>query len=152
MRSSPDVLLDVGHNELAAQALAAFLQDSGRRDTICVLAMLADKSAEAVARVMAPVCKRWLCADSTGPRGQSGERLGQRIKSVLPDAGVVAFGPLGDALCAALSSARADETILVFGSFTTVAAAAEWLQHVGHDAARISVDAFAKPGREITNG
>jgi len=152
VRSSPDVLLDVGHNELAAQVLAAFLEGSGRSNAVCVLAMLADKSAEAVARVMAPVCKRWLCADSPGPRGQSGERLGQRIQSALPDAEVFVYGPVGDALQAALASATGDETILVFGSFTTVAAAAEWLQHVGHDAARITVDAPGKPGREITNG
>lgn len=152
VRSSPDVLLDVGHNELAAQVLAAFLQGSGRSHTICVLAMLADKSAEAVASVMAPVCKRWLCADSPGPRGQSGERLARRIRAVLPDAEVAVFGPVGDALQAALASAAADETVLVFGSFTTVAAAAEWLQHVGHDAARITVDEPGKPGREITNG
>jgi len=152
VRSSPDVLLDVGHNELAAQVLAAFLQGSGRSHTICVLAMLADKSAEAVASVMAPVCKRWLCADSPGPRGQSGERLARRIRAVLPDAEVAVFGPVGDALQAALASAAADETVLVFGSFTTVAAAAEWLQHVGHDAARITVDESGKPDREITNG
>jgi len=152
VRSSPDVLLDVGHNELAAQVLALFLQASGRTNTTCVLAMLADKSAEAVARVMAPVCKRWLCAGSPGPRGQSGERLARRIGSVLPDAEIAVFGPVGDALQAALASASGDETILVFGSFTTVAAAAEWLQHVGHDAARITVDAPGMPGREITNG
>jgi len=148
VRSSPDVLLDVGHNELAAEVLAAFLQNSGRSNTICVLAMLADKSAEAVARVMAPVCKRWLCADSPGPRGQSGERLARRIESVLPEAGAEAFGPVGDALQAALASAAGDETILVFGSFTTVAAAAEWLKHDWHDAARITLDASGKPDRE----
>lgn len=152
VRSSPDVLLDVGHNELAAQALAAYLRGRGRNATTCVLAMLADKSAEDVARVMAPVCKRWLCADTPGPRGQGGERLARRIRSVLPEAEVLVFGPVGDALQAALASAAGDETILVFGSFTTVAAAAEWLQHVGHDAARITVDASGKPGREITNG
>lgn len=152
VHASPEVLLDVGHNELAAQALASFLQGSGRNSTICVLAMLADKSAEAVAHAMAAVCRRWLCADSPGKRGQSGERLAQRLKSVLPDAEVMVFGPLGDALQAALAQAAGDETVLVFGSFTTVAAAAEWIQHVGHDAARISVDESGNPGREITNG
>jgi len=154
VRSSPEVLLDVGHNELAAEALAAFLQENGRAKTICVLAMLADKSAESVARAMADVCQRWLCADSPGSRGQSGARLAGRLKAVLPDAEVNAFGRLGDALQAAFSMAGEDATILVFGSFTTVAAAAEWLrvQHVGHDAARITVDESGKPRRERPNG
>ncbi|HEY5774594.1 MAG TPA: folylpolyglutamate synthase/dihydrofolate synthase family protein [Xanthomonadales bacterium] len=154
--SLPEILLDVGHNELAAEALAAFLKDSGRSNTTCVLAMLADKSAEAVALAMDRVCKRWLCADSPGPRGQSGERLAQRLKTALPTVQVSAFGPLGDAMQAALASADEHETILVFGSFTTVAAAADWLknrlQQVRHDADRISVVKAGQVVREKPNG
>ena len=128
--------------------LAAYLQDSGRVNTICVLAMLADKSAEAVARAMAQVSKRWLCADSPGSRGQSGERLAQRLRSALPSAEIGAFGSLADALQAALSSAAAHDTILVFGSFTTVSAAADWLKsrlrQDGRDADRITL---IEPGK-----
>ncbi len=154
--TSPEVLLDVGHNELAAQALAAFLQDSGRLNPICVLSMLADKSAEAVARAMGHVCKRWLCADSPGARGQSGERLAQRLISVLPDADISVFGPVDDALHAALSNADEYDTILVFGSFTTVSAAAACLdnslQHDAHDADRITFVKSGKGSREKPNG
>ncbi len=154
--SSPEVLLDVGHNELAAEALASFLADSHRLNTTCVLAMLADKSAEAVALALGPMAKRWLCADSKGPRGQSGERLAQRISSVLPKASISAFGALGDALQEAISGAMEHETILVFGSFTTVSAAADWLrnslQHDGHDADRITATEPAKDIREKPNG
>jgi dihydrofolate synthase/folylpolyglutamate synthase len=154
--TAPEILLDVGHNELAAEALAAFLQDSGRSQTSCVLAMLADKSAEAVARAMGHRCKRWLCADSPGVRGQSGARLAQRIKTALPDAEVSVFGPVADAMQAALARADKDETLLVFGSFTTVSAAAQWLknrvQHDAHDADRITQDKSGMTGREKPNG
>ena len=140
--SSPEILLDVGHNELAAGALADYLEDSRQGSVICVLAMLADKSAEAVAQAMGGVCQTWLCADSPGPRGQPGERLAQRISATLPEAKVNAFGPLDDAMQAALSTAQEQETILVFGSFLTVSAAAYWVQnrlkHNGHDADRIT--------------
>lgn len=154
--SSPEVLLDVGHNELAAQALATFLEQSQRSNTFCVLAMLADKSAEKVATALGHTCKRWFCADSTGNRGQSGERLAQRLKSVLPDAEVSVFGAMGDAMKAALSEAGKDETILVFGSFSTVSAAGSWLQnslqHSMHDADRITVGESGKDPREKSNG
>ena len=147
--SSPEVILDVGHNELAAEALAVFLEDNQRSDTTCILAMLADKSAEAVAGAMGHVCKRWFCADSSGRRGQSGEQLARRISAVLPTAKVKAFGPLDDALGEALCNAGKNQTILVFGSFTTVSTAAHWLQnslqHNRHDADRIS-------GNETGNG
>jgi dihydrofolate synthase/folylpolyglutamate synthase len=125
---SPEILLDVGHNELAAEAVANYLQDSGRNNITCVLAMLADKSAESVALALGHVCGRWLCADSPGSRGQSGESLAGRIKSSLPTATVHDFTLLGDAMKEAVSSVNSDETILVFGSFTTVSDAAGWLR------------------------
>lgn len=154
--SAPEILLDVGHNELAAGALAAFFEDSGRANTICVLAMLSDKSAEDVARALDHVCKHWFCADSAGPRGQTGERLAQRISTALPAAKVDAFGALADAMQKAISCATEDETILVFGSFLTVSAAAQWLQHSlkhdEHDADRITADESVKCPREKLNG
>ena len=140
--SSPEFLLDVGHNELAAKAVAAFLKDNGRSNTICVLAMLGDKSAEAVASALGEVCVQWLCADSNGERGQSGVVLARRVKTALPDAKVSSFGPLEDAMQKAQSAVGEDGTILVFGSFLTVSAATSWLQNSmqrdGHDAARIT--------------
>jgi dihydrofolate synthase/folylpolyglutamate synthase len=118
--------------------------------------MLADKSAEAVAVAMGDACKQWFCADSPGPRGQSGERLAQRLKAGFPAAQVSAFGSLADAMQAALSGAGDEDTVLVFGSFTTVSAAADWLinrlQQVGHDADRISVVEAARVTREKTDG
>jgi len=140
--SSPEILLDVGHNELAAKALATFLKDNKHSNTTCVLAMLADKSAEAVASALGEVCSLWLCADSYGGRGQSGESLARRIKTALPDAKVRSFGPLDDAMQEAVSVVDEDGIIFVFGSFLTVSAAASWLQNRmqrdGHDAARIT--------------
>jgi len=129
VHSSPEILLDVGHNELAAEAVAAYLGENGRSNTTCVLAMLADKSAEAVARALGNVCIRWLCVGSPGERGQSGEMLASRVKGVLPAAPVSAFESLDESMQEAVSSTNEDETILVFGSFTTVSAAASWLRH-----------------------
>ena len=127
--SSPEILLDVGHNELAANAVATFLKENKRSNTTCVLAMLADKSAEAVASALGAVCGQWLCADSNGQRGQSGELLAQRVKTALPGAKVSSFGPLDDAMQEAVATVSEDGTILVFGSFLTVSAAASWLQN-----------------------
>ena len=142
VHAKPDILLDVGHNGLAAQVVGDFLKAENRSDVICVLAMLADKPAEEVAKEFANVCGRWLCADSPGARGQSGEALGRRIKSVLDRAEIETFGTVEEAMQAAVSSAGEDQTILVFGSFTTVSAAAGWvhksLQHEVDDAARIN--------------
>jgi dihydrofolate synthase/folylpolyglutamate synthase len=140
--SSPDIFLDVGHNELAAEAVSEFLESRVHSGVCCVLAMLADKSAEAVALALGKVCKRWLCADSYGERGQSGEHLAQRLRAVLPEMEIGAFESLDDAMEAAVSNKNSNLTILVFGSFTTAAGAAEWLrksmQRDRHDAAKLT--------------
>ncbi len=153
---SPEIILDVGHNQLAADTVANFLKQSRRTNTTCVLAMLADKSAEAIALALNQVCKRWLCADSNGARGQTGKQLARRIKTVLPAARINVFGPLADAMSKAVSSAGDDETILVFGSFTTVTKAADWLhdslQRETHDAARITTQQTASHRRDHRHG
>jgi dihydrofolate synthase/folylpolyglutamate synthase len=128
VHSSPEVLLDVGHNELAAEVIAEYLLANGRSNTTCILAMLADKSAEAVANALGKACGRWLCADSVGQRGQSGVLLANRIKSTMPDAEVHSFESVDKAMDKAFTNVTRDETILVFGSFTTVSAASGWLQ------------------------
>ena len=139
---TPKIFLDVGHNELAARAVAAFFEAKNCSDVCCVLAMLADKPAETVAQTLAGVCNRWLCAGSPGERGQSGKRLARRIRAVLPDTDPGSFETLDGAMDEAVSSLDSNATILVFGSFTTAAAAAEWLrksmQRDRHDAAKLT--------------
>jgi dihydrofolate synthase/folylpolyglutamate synthase len=140
--NSPEILLDVGHNELAATVVADFLMRSGKTHVTCVLAMLADKDVEEVATVLGKVVNRWLCAATGGDRGQSGDTLAQRVKSALPLAEISAFGNLEAAMQHAVSIVAQNETILVFGSFLTMSGAAAWvrdsIQHDGHDAAKIT--------------
>jgi len=140
--SSPEILLDVGHNELAAGVVADFLESSGKTHITCVLSMLADKNAEDVATVLGRVCRRWMCAGTEGDRGQTGDKLAQRVKTTLPAAEVSAFASLDAAMEGAVASVDKNETILVFGSFLTVSAASAWvqnsIQHDAHDAAKIT--------------
>lgn len=153
---SPEIILDVGHNELAAKVVADFLEQNQVVKMTCVLAMLEDKPAGKVAHAMGHLCKRWLCADSYGSRGQTGNLLAQRIQKALPDADVCAFEQLDDAMSEAVEDAAGDETILVFGSFTTVEVAARWLQnrlrHDRHDAAKITANKSETCHRGNLNG
>lgn len=126
--TAPEILLDVGHNALAADAVAAYLQASARPQVTCVLAMLADKAAESVALSLDKVCQRWLCADSPGPRGQSGKALMRRLKTTLPAAQLSCFKTLSEAMYEAVASTGERDTILVFGSFSTVASVTKWLK------------------------
>ncbi len=140
--SDPCVLLDVGHNELAADSVAKYLAGNNQSSVSCVLAMLADKPAERVAQSLSRVCTSWWCADTPGERGQSGEILASRIRAVLPSAQVENSGPLAGALEMAIASSGVNDVVLVFGSFAAVSQATSWLgnsmQRPPLDAARIN--------------
>jgi dihydrofolate synthase/folylpolyglutamate synthase len=111
-------LLDVAHNTEAAAALAAQLQSEGRT-AVWVAGLLADKPAAAMAEALHTVVDRAFCCDLPGPRGLDASALAQRLSAAgLP---AQACGTPDAALRAACLQARPEQTILVAGSFLTVA-------------------------------
>ncbi|MGV3346034.1 bifunctional tetrahydrofolate synthase/dihydrofolate synthase [Enterobacteriaceae bacterium LUAb1] len=113
----PRVILDVAHNPHAAAWLASQLNqlhDKGR--VLAVVGMLHDKDIAGTLACLIPQVDAWYCAGLEGPRGASAEEL----MAYLPAAR--SFKCVTDAWCAALTAARAEDTVLVCGSFLTVAA------------------------------
>lgn len=124
--SSPDVFADVGHNPHAAGWLSGRLESlkTAGRQVHAVYGALADKDVEGVARAMAGVADHWYLAGLAVPRGLSGESLRERFAACgVQHPGV--FCSVREALAAALPSASADDLVIVFGSFYTVAQARE---------------------------
>ncbi len=122
------ILLDVGHNPLAARAVREFLQAHPADRRHCVLGMLADKDAEGVARELDQAIDTWWCAGLPGTRGQTGEQLAERLGRGGLRGEVRALTGVADALDEARAAAGPDDNVLVFGSFETVGAA---MRHLG---------------------
>ena len=123
LRGTP-VIVDVGHNPQAARELSAWLRAepvSGR--TLAVFAALADKDAHGVVAALAGEVTDWFLAglENVAARGQSVDELASKIS------GAAAAGSRHADVHAALQAARAhahaEDRILVFGSFHTVAEA-----------------------------
>jgi len=121
------VWLDVGHNSHAAIALAEALQDLGLDPVDCVLAMLRDKDASSVAQALGKSVRNWYCAGIGGERGRSGIQLAGEVSQVCGAGRVREFTDVASALSAALYDSASGDSILVFGSFITVAQAASFL-------------------------
>jgi dihydrofolate synthase/folylpolyglutamate synthase len=129
----PRVLVDVGHNPLAAEVVARTLCAWKQRAKICVLAMLRDKDASEVARLLDPHTEHWFCAGLAGERGRSGAELAELVSQVVGTSKVSVFESVSEALVAAIlgcdDAPGEDEVaddldlILVFGSFHTAAEA-----------------------------
>jgi dihydrofolate synthase/folylpolyglutamate synthase len=132
----PLVLVDVGHNPMAAAVAAQAVTEaaSSRPDQncLCVIGMLADKDVSAVAGILGPVVSAWYCAGLQGNRGQSGMALASRVRSVLKNGHITACEDVDTALTRALEACRPSDCILVFGSFRTAGAAiSRWCNDAG---------------------
>ncbi|MBL3556795.1 MULTISPECIES: bifunctional tetrahydrofolate synthase/dihydrofolate synthase [Marinobacter] len=130
LRSSPQVIADVGHNPHAAAWLSNRLSrrrsSSGR--VIAVYAALADKDVEGVAGAMTQVVDQWYLAGLDVPRGLDCQELAGRLKGIVREESSTLSLSVGEALKQALAEAARDDLVIVFGSFYTVAAAREALE------------------------
>jgi dihydrofolate synthase/folylpolyglutamate synthase len=124
IQTSPEVVLDVGHNPQAARQLAMWLQRHPK-PTRAVFSALADKDIEGIVEIMAGHIDAWHLAgiDDAGPRGLSGVALSERLAGFVPAERRLVHEDVAAALRAARASAANCERVLVFGSFHTVAAA-----------------------------
>ena len=126
----PAVWVDVGHNPMAARAIAVTLEKAMQTDGFercrCVLGMLADKDAAAVAEELRTVVNEWYCAGLEGDRGQSGSALARRIVTAAGTPDIHVFQSVVLALDKAVSDSGPNDCVLVFGSFLT---ATEALSH-----------------------
>lgn len=120
------LLFDVAHNPAAAGHLAQqlrWLRQSGtiRGQIAVVLAVMADKDIEGIASSLQSAVDIWYIAQVDEPRCMPASEASQRVTAVL-DRPVVACDSAAKALDAALEATDSDDTVLVTGSFYTVAA------------------------------
>ena len=130
--SFPAVYFDVAHNPPAAlhlkQSLGRLPQTQGIKRA--VVGMLKDKDIESVLHILKDSFDMWYVASLPGVRGQSKERLRDALAQELGENAVSCnkikdYTCVKDALHAAVDEASAADTIIVFGSFVTVAEAGD---------------------------
>ncbi|MDR2261443.1 MAG: bifunctional tetrahydrofolate synthase/dihydrofolate synthase [Azoarcus sp.] len=120
----PAVVLDVAHNPQAAEVLAGNLAGMGfHPETWAVFGMLADKDVEGVAARMQKSAGRWLPCTLPGPRGLAAGALAGRLRAAGVESGAIVdcFASPAAAFAAARARAAANDRIIAFGSFLTVA-------------------------------
>ena len=113
---SPRLILDVAHNPHAAAYLAERLKmqpATGR--TLAVMGMLHDKDIAGTLACLSEVVDSWYCAPLEGPRGAAAEQLVEHLRE-----GAV-YATVAQAWHAAMADAHPEDTVLVCGSFHTVA-------------------------------
>lgn len=118
----PAVVLDVAHNPHAAAVLNENLSNMGfYPETWAVLGMLADKDMAGVLDRLKGRVDHWLLCDLPGPRGAKAAEIAGLIADRGIGGSVQCHADPAQAYRCAREQAGADDRILVFGSFLTVA-------------------------------
>jgi len=114
-----DVMLDVGHNPLAARYLAQTIKKMGYDKVYAVVGMLADKDISSTLGELTEVIDGWYLASLQVARGANAKKL----KLSLPESvgEVFCFDNIIDAYKMANHQSDINGLVLVFGSFYTVA-------------------------------
>jgi len=120
----PTIVLDVAHNPHAARSLAEGLGDMGFfENTYAVLAMLADKDIGGVIDALKGRIDRWYVATPESERGAPAAEVAGLLAERGSGAATRTFATVSAALETARREAGANDRIVVFGSFYTVAEA-----------------------------
>ena len=118
----PATVLDVAHNPHAARALADGLLDMGYfENTFAVFAMLDDKDIGGVIDAMSGRVDRWFVTSVVSARAAAASRVMDLLAARGFEGRARAFASVAQALDVARREAGANDRIVVFGSFLTVA-------------------------------
>jgi len=120
----PSVILDVAHNPHAAAVLAENLDNMGFFPTThAVFAMLRDKDIGGVIARLGDRIDHWHVAPTPGPRGADSALVAGLLRAHARGAGgtISEYPDIAAAYDGARECAGADDRILAFGSFLTVA-------------------------------
>jgi len=130
IEDSPQVLVDVAHNEQSARMLRDVLSEtsvSGK--TIAVVAMLADKAVAEVLTAVQPEIDCWVSAGLSTGRAMSAKNMAQAVRAVHSDVKLSVCESVVEACIKARTLASENDRIIVFGSFYTVSEATNFFNH-----------------------
>lgn len=126
----PHIILDVGHNPHAAQYLAqrlmALKQPSVKIAAIC--GILQDKDSQGIFEALVPVIDQWYCISLAGSRGQTGQALKNSLTALRADCPCEVAESMQQAIQTATVQLQAEDYLLIFGSFYTVAQALAFIE------------------------
>ena len=124
LQHSPDIILDVAHNEDAAKSLATNIKRLGYKNIHVVLGILADKDVYSIVKPFSLLVNHWHIGTISSERGMNAEEIKFRIKSLFKNKfSIETYDSISAAYYRAVNEQDDNTLILVYGSFYTVSEA-----------------------------
>ena len=124
LQHSPDIILDVAHNEDAAKSLATNIKRLDYKNIHVVLGILADKDVYSIVKPFSLLVDHWHIGTISSERGMNAEEIKFRIKSLFKNKfSIKTYNSVTAAYNGAIYQQDDNTLILVYGSFYTVSEA-----------------------------
>ena len=121
LKKSPDIILDVAHNEDASKSLARNINNIGYKKIIAVLGILADKDVYSIVEPFSSFINHWHIGTIDSERGMNSDEIKYRINSLFKNSlSISTYSSISSAFISAINSQDNDTLILAYGSFYTV--------------------------------
>jgi dihydrofolate synthase/folylpolyglutamate synthase len=121
LKKSPDIILDVAHNEDASKSLARNIKNIGHKKIIAVLGILADKDVYSIVEPFSSFINHWHIGTIDSERGMNSDEIKYRINSLFKNnLSITTYSSISSAFISAVNSQDKDTLILAYGSFYTV--------------------------------
>lgn len=121
LKKSPDIILDVAHNEDASKSLARNIKNIGYKKIIAVLGILADKDVYSIVEPFSSFINHWHIGTIDSERGMNSDEIKYRINSLFKNSlSISTHSSIPSAFISAINSQDKDTLILAYGSFYTV--------------------------------
>jgi dihydrofolate synthase/folylpolyglutamate synthase len=117
---SPEIILDVAHNEDSAQKLQENLNKSPATSTIAIVGILKDKDVYSLIKPMIDIVDKWYCVTINSVRGMNAQEIKTRMSTLVSKEKIYAYDSMQDATSKVISQLNKDSRLIVYGSFYTV--------------------------------
>ncbi len=120
VQSNPEIILDVAHNEDAANKLKSNLEKYPKKKTRAVIGVLKDKDVYSLVKPLMSTVDKWYCATIESERGMNAKEIASRLEVSTKNCNVEKFDKMSSAFSRVLSESSYEDRILIYGSFYTV--------------------------------
>ena len=120
LSTSPEVILDVAHNEDSAKKLQENLNKSPVTSTIAIVGMLKDKDVYSLIKPMIDIVDKWYCVTIDSARGMNAQEIKTRMSTLVSKKKIYACDSMQDATYKVIPQLTKDSRLIVYGSFYTV--------------------------------
>ena len=121
LSKSPDIILDVAHNEDAARSLSENIKRLRYNNIQVVLGILADKDVYSIVEPFSNLVDRWHIGTINSERGMNADEIKYRVNSIYKNKlSIETYASVTSAFNQAKLNQQRDSLLLVYGSFYTV--------------------------------